>query len=141
VVVLTTNLFTPIVLAEQRKEQVMQVWRRIGEAIVVGTREPHVYSTEHGLYEFLCQYLAKEKSEHWLVFTGAEEKMLNERAALKSHCGGWPEVYLDNMVLGLVRMDMQAGMNLLSCRVHSNPPDVINVPPEHLAIWCNPPSQ
>ena len=65
----------------------MQIWRRVGEAIVVDTREPHVYSTESELYGFLVKYLENEKSEHWLVFTAAEERILNGQAALRPHCG------------------------------------------------------
>lgn len=112
----------------------MQIWRKDGNAIVVDTREPHVYSTENELHSFLRQYLAKEKSEHWLVFTRAEERILAAQQAAKPHIAKWPEVYLDNMVLALIRAD---GIHVRPCRVHSQPPDVKNMSAEHVAIMCN----
>ncbi len=83
----------------------MQIWYRDGAEILVALQEPHVYTTEDGLHTFLRQYMENEKRKLHLVFTGAEKKILEGQAALKPHLGRWPELYLDNMILSLLRAD------------------------------------
>lgn len=83
----------------------MQVWYRDGTQFLIALREPHVYTTEGELCAFLRAYLMDEKRELLLVFSGAEEKILEEKTVLKPHLGRRPEHYLDNMVLSLLRAD------------------------------------
>jgi hypothetical protein len=116
------------------QEHVMQKWLQDGGTITINTDEPHVYSTEHEFVTFLRQHLAEKPYGHWLVFTRAEERILDAQAAAKPYIARRPIEYLDNMVLSLLRAD---GMRVRPCFVYSQPPDTTNVSPEHVAVACN----
>jgi hypothetical protein len=117
-----------------KREKDMQVWRKDGGTVTVETREPHVYDSEHKLVTFLREHLMKEPYGHWLVFTGAEERILGAQMKKRFFVAQRPYDYLDNMVLSLLRAD---GMKVRPCLVGSIPSNVAGIATEHLAIACN----